>query len=1690
MNFIIYGHCFHEDATNDKIGIIRDLNILQIIPADASIASMETENSSNTKKTHIQVQYNENKPEYYEPVEWKGKWRKNQNNRIEFPNTNTNRNVDLIEGDAQNVYVRNRKRIWTSLEESKVMSHVILSNSSLSCANLDLIGNGNTSSITLSIKSVAMVIGCRFEVRNGISPFDLCGSRLLLANLTLRFWNSQQTQMPPLFSTKLSDLKSQSSNFVSIFSSEFSSFQTSSPPFLSSSNVETPTHRFVTSSLRCGSNTLINDCSFSSVCDVYDGGIVPSINNPFASLTVSNTSFIECRRARNAVINGTAEVPFKPGRQNITDNGANIFTWCEWNGSSTTGKSDSSTDKLSNGGAICMVNLGNRELSVSHCSFNECVAHSRGGGIMCHSVKSAHIEYNTFNSCTAQNHFGGGMYVVTISKCVRISRCEFKSCKATSNGGGINLDNFQVSATNCIESENGGGESACVFDCRFISCSVVNDNGGGLSCRNIPSEFKMRSIQFISCNASSYGGGLLLDPQMETVSSNSHYCHFIFFHNCNCTSSTPYGHDVYFEDDNNLFSSSNPFYESYTTNTNDERVCYNGSSLQMTEKKWWLKEGPKNRFVGENGDDTRSLCGMSEAVPCKTVEFVVFVSLMQSSSTITVLSGKHQSEISTIDIGDKIISVVGNGREESLIGTKSLSVSSTTLFSVKSGQLNVQHLGIDHNTTRSSSPSVFVVSSGSGTLSLEDVLINSSISEESVISSSVFVMALSQLRMSDVEIKNMKISQQLFVEPSSAGSTSGERMLVNVTVRNVNRTTEGNGVVVEKSIKGGEKFSVQNVSIENCVCEEGNGGGICVCLTDNGEVVMNGMSVIDGCVAVGIEGNGGRGGGMFVEMESGGCGLTIGENIEFSKVIENNATYGKDVFVSCGSGVFLESKVNTSSFAFFTPLSIPSDVLKLSGSDNGDENEVIPLFVYLCTMGTKVIVDGSGGNGMDHNHCGFEAFRCQTVDYCANSRLSSTVNEIEVISPSSITKEITVPSFGVLISGRIVSSDGERMGVNVSDGGSDTQDWLVGCSSSLTMSRLSFVVKGQLNSRRSAFIHSTSSTLSVTNCSVSFESGALTDGKIGYSIIEMAGGNLIVDGFVMESGVTLKMNRKSPITMTSGVKLEILNSRMNGVEVDMAGGNGGGGCLNVGMGVNGNVKIEESNISSRCSGGSGMKGGGMMISIGSEGRCEVPSEDSSEKKGGLGGGIFAELPEELGSFVMEGMTFEGCEAWKGRNVFVSGWDLREIVNKEHFKWEMSEGELKSLDELCGWERKMTGEERYVIPLVVYLWDNWSGDGFVSKEKGGDFSGCGHSEAPCSSIDYLKSLRYSTLGEGESHIKIVRSGLLQKSMSLLSSSLTIPIVSVEGEREGTDLKVSEGGRNEGEGEGGGMIASNIIVSFTNLSFCLPNELGRYSSLIQSFSTSSATLSVVRCSFICEDETMKVNYCLIKADGGSVAIEDCTLSQFLLAKGFVEFTTDVNTVDVMNMSISNITISESSLMSLSQSSTANMLINNAMENTKQTVKVNCSSFTNITCFDNRACVMSAGSFSAGMECVVEGCIMTKCMSEKSVEGGGMKMLLKRGVSELKVSGCSLGMCVCSTGKGRGGGMMIDALDPNEKNTNTEMLPIGLRLENIRFMMNDAFVGKDVFIRCDSIDSQLNERLFELDFDQEALKGKDSI
>ncbi|KAH7826727.1 uncharacterized protein MONOS_12334 [Monocercomonoides exilis] len=1290
-------------------------------------------------------------------------------------NGENNENLDEVKDIKQNPQKYSKpffsfKDLGRISEQSQIIGNMRLINSSVELKGIELMGCECGSVVYGRKGSVVVVRGCVVGMGkdDGAGAFDLSGSIGVLTNITLKGWRrGGEIYSGRLFGGKgYGREKSEGEEkggeggesgrgrgregegdgygegiegSISVSESHFSSFCVSSAPFLSSPSIplislsKLTFFNISTANDVCSPSTttssqtscLMSSCSFSSVCNAYDGGIVPSLNNPLASLTVSNSSFVRCYRTRNVEFIGTEMKKKQPGRQNSTENGQNTFIWCEWNGSKTSGIVQDGSDSASNGGAIYMFNLQSGEMSISHCTFNDCYAYYCGGGIMCLAIKSIHIENNVFNACTAQNEYGGGICVYGVSTCVKISECKFRNCEAYNEGGG----------SSCVGEEKGGGESACVFDCSFVFCSVANNGGGGMLCYNIHSiQFKMRSAQFISCSALSEGGG---------------FCR---------SEATPYGHDMMYGDDFNLFlSSGNPFFECYTLNTDDQRVCYannpSGSWIfDQTSKKDWLKRGILNRFVAVSGGGEDDLCGLDESTACRTIGVAVIRSVIQVSLSVMLLEGSHISETTTIEIGTKKISVIGKGKDKSLIEMKSLS-STGPLFSVSTGHLGMSHLKVDCNTEAETSPSVVVVSDRSGSLSLEDVVITTSETGNFVIPSSVLVVPLLQLSMVDVEIINMNVSKPLFSEPNQSPSSSssslsssalyltatasGDSVLANVKVMNV-KLTEGDGVVVAKSVKAGETFVVKNVTIEDCECKAGSGGGI----------------------------------------------------------------------------------------------------------------------------------------------------------------------KVDLLSPSS----------------------------------------------------------------------------------------------------------------KLRAGTTTTFNR----------------------------------CT------------------------SGRFGGGMMLYL---------ANNSID-------------------FSIVSVDFSGCSALLGGNsLLISGWDLSEIVDKEHFKWKMSSEELESLDSLCGWERKTTGEG-YVIPLVVYLWRNWSRDGFVSRDKGGDFSGCGYSEAPCSSIDHLISLRCPTLGEGETHIAIVGSGLLRHSisfsfLSFSSSILEKPKVAIEGTKKGTGVTISDEDENDLKDS---MISSNVSLSLVNMSFTKPVAKTNHAVFIESSGT-NAFLTVTDCSFgALAGLTEAFAYCAIKVNGGSALIEKCTMNLISDLKGFISLSKSVDQVIVQKVNISLTTVTERSLISIfedeltnevSVSSGLNAAENGHPKNSMPLLKVNGCSFANITKEGNGAGVIDVGSFDYAVECILDECAMTSCKSASSTEGGGMKVVLKSEETVFKINDSSFSTCKCSSDTGRGGGLFINGAEDDVNYEGDAKIPsLNFNIVDIMFYSNEAHEGNDIFIKCYSIAKQINETLFTLNYNQESLNSDNSI
>ncbi|KAH7828481.1 uncharacterized protein MONOS_14269 [Monocercomonoides exilis] len=104
------------------------------------------------------------------------------------------------------------------------------------------------------------------------------------------------------------------------------------------------------------------------------------------------------------------------------------------------------------------------------------------------------------------------------------------------------------------------------------------------------------------------------------------------------------------------------------------------------------------------------------------------------------------------------------------------------------------------------------------------------------------------------------------------------------------------------------------------------------------------------------------------------------------------------------------------------------------------------------------------------------------------------------------------------------------------------------------------------------------------------------------------------------------------------------------------------------------------------------------------------------------------------------------------------------------------------------------------------------------------------------------------------------------------------------------------------------------------------------------------------------------------------------------------------------------------------------------------------------------------------VIRNTTMKKRGGSKCGKGGVIFSVLNEGGS-FDCSFCTISECFCST-TGRGGWMFLEC-------TSTAEQPLNFVLSNITFKDNSAFRGRDVYVRCHSIENQIVDEQFLLDF-----------
>ncbi|KAH7830355.1 uncharacterized protein MONOS_3178 [Monocercomonoides exilis] len=904
-------------------------------------------------------------------------------------------------------------------------------------------------------------------------------------------------------------------------------------------------------------------------------------------------------------------------------------------------------------------------------------------------------------------------------------------------------------------------------------------------------------------------------------------------------------------------------------------------------------------------------------------------------------------------------------------------------------------------------------------------------------------------------LSRFSTASQIGFGSGSLISLSGAGMLnCDGCTMNSIRKTSGNGgcISIEKNSllgnSGCREITIDGCTFSDCCVggnggEGGEGGGVSAWLGENDILAVNGSSCFEECLAPSEEGSGGKGGGMCLRCGDESFSFEIRNEVEFSKVKGNKAEFGKDVFVGCESGVLLSQMINSSSLGFFDSMKQPTDALGLSGSENGSDSVVIPLHAYLCRLQSEIITDS--GNGVDHTHCGYASFACLSIDHCVGSRISDTLHNIKVVSRSVIQQEISISSTSANIYSEAL------VPVSVRDTGGTTQEGLVMCLSPVFLSNLSLSVPRAFGAARKAFLLCSSS-LSIANCCVECSSENAGD-PVSFSVIFVKRGDLVVSGFTMEVGVAFTT---SPIWIWGYNAVTMENSSVCG----MRRMNGDGGCLyiNEANGDGKSITIQKCNFSGMCDEGNGIRGGGIMGNVGSGNalsvkstsfeNCMVPSDGSENGGKGLGGGMYLCLKESIGSLAFDNISFRSCNAWKGKELFVDGEDLRQIVGDwlQCFKTETILAE-----DMMGFERSTTNRE-FHIPLMLYF-RAFEEPCFIggAEEKSLDYTGCGFSDYPCGTLPYGGFVRF---GDSKAHLRLTDRFCFADAIILSSQEMDI-----DAGANGTEINVL----SDGAGEGEGLIETSNAISFSGIAFNVSTTFtaAERKSL---FLCCGSALSLVDCSVSAQSKKIGFGYVIVR--GGSLHVLRGVLNEIeLVGAPVVELSGSGSRCTMEDVEWNNLKTGSAEGLVVAKSSSH--------------VEMKNSKVSGPTKFENHGVLFVEESSSAAVE-KSNFSLLTRN------EGNGVVIVVRVGGGKtLSVDCCSFTTISCMA-SGSQGGSVIASVSANGEllfNNNTveeskvrkadglggglhmEFLSseVGYSMKNNIFRSNDAMLGYDVYLVC---------------------------
>ncbi|KAH7825401.1 uncharacterized protein MONOS_2522 [Monocercomonoides exilis] len=1023
----------------------------------------------------------------------------------------------------------------------------------------------------------------------------------------------------------------------------------------------------------------------------------------------------------------------------------------------------------------------------------------------------------------------------------------------------------------------------------FKNCSCIANTGGdaaGAVTFHYPPpqnslQYLLQECQFINNkveNPTTYGGAAMCFYPPYSWMNGVKFIAFCFFDGNAATNGR--GNDVFFYGSDITQS---PFQQCGST-TPTKRVWNNGQA-DNAEYNGWLPFISQNKIVANNGEDIDA-CGSSQQTPCATIEYALYGFVFFKDTSLTLLISSF-TPAQTLTFRAPNTRITGNGTTTTTIASSSIPQpssssssssspdpsASSALFQQTQGSLTVSALAIAHNSTNQITPILFHLSDNSPSLNLNTTTITGTTPSSSSITTPLFFLTAGSIALNHTAITQLSLSSQsIFLLISLTTPLT----LNSSSITDITSTATPASCVLSSATSPALSLSLANCTITNINSEQfsqqtATDGG---CISFASSASANAFSVsnttFSSCFVSEDTNSGGRGGALMIEFkdDSQVSSTTFSiTNIVFSA---NKACVGRDMYFVCESFV---ASVKEPLFSFMRNITQKDN--SVVGHDRteafGDWN--VDLFIFFDGyFDDTIYVDGTSGE--EEVYCGLEKAPCKNVNNGMN-RLKKTnaKKEIIVISNSLMMGCIDVGEMCIKAKEETIVKIECQRDVNGSE------ECVLKSSSLTEIQFIGIVVPSSFIRTISAVIESSSANgkLHMSNCEMRVVGGK--QNTIEFFLIKSTG-KMVELEFVKISDVKSTVSLFS-ITLSSAnvneleYKVKLLNCTLKGLEIDSGVAVEGkaavfGGSLGIGMVMNGSTI--NGALSEKSKEGGALKivlknGGFMALENSSFVGCVCENENN----GGKGGGIYLDCSLNEGGVQLSSISFSGCRAAIGKNMFVKSSSLVNTVNTERFAFDCTEHKDDG-NAFVGEDGKY-GKMDLRVFLVSLKWMVVS----VSK-NGHDTLGCGSEKFPCKSLKSGIGNLDQSETEGERKVNVRDEGTIEDFYSF-TDALVIDGCVNEGDDVKHRLVHFEETINEDSASSSSVISSTVSLSLLSLKMQVPSQ---FASNMNSLISSSGILQFENCLFDIQSSDI-IQYSLITTTSGSCALKGCCLvdSSFVIS-----------------------------------------------------------------------------------------------------------------------------------------------------------------------------------------------------------------